>query len=184
MKLFELKNYILTISPEAYALKVFRVLWNRDKTKTKDRAFAEMSFVFYMEDFRSDYSGILDEVDRRTEVMKQMVLPKGWKEDKLVKDARLFYQQQNDKIYAIRFVQDAQLAMDKIRQFFRDVDLDKVDRNGKLIYDVSKLDRVLGNSASLLKNLTELEEQAKQALQENQSNVRGGKQKAVFEDGI
>jgi hypothetical protein len=184
MKLIELKNYTLTISPEAFALRVFRKLWDRDKTKTKDRAYAEMSYVFFMEDFRSDFSGILDEQDRREEVMKQIVLPKGWKEDKLVKDALDYYREQNDKIYAIGFVRDAQFAMDKIRQYFREVDLQAVDKNGKPIHDISKLDRVLGNSASLLKNLTELESQVKQALQAEKSNVRGGKEKSIFEDGI
>ncbi len=184
MKLFELKNYTLTISPEAFALKPFRALWDRDKSKTKIRAFAEMCYVFYMEDFRSDFSGIIDEEGRKEEVMKQIVLPKGWKEDRLVKNALNFYKEQNSKIYALKFHRDAQVAMDKIRKFFRDVDLEATDSNGKLIYDVAKLERILGNSASLLRNQNDLEEQVKRSLQEYKSNVRGGKEKAVFEDGV
>lgn len=184
MKLFELKNYTLNISPEAFGLKPFKALWDRDKSKSKDRAFGEMCYVFYMEDFRSDFSGIIDDEERETEVRKQVILPKDWKEDRLVKVARKFYQDQNDRIYALKFLRDAQLALDKIRQYFREVDLMAVDAKGKPLHDISKLNRVLENSASLLRNLEDIEEQVKRALQEHKSNVRGGKEKSVFEDGI
>jgi len=184
MNLIELKNYTLTISPEAYALKPFRALWERDKTNTKDRVYAEMSYVFFMEDFRSDFFGIINDEERREVVMKQIILPKGWKEDKFVVAARKYYQSENERIYALLFLRDAQLALDKIREYFREVDLMAVDDKGKPLHDVSKLDRVLGNSSSLLKNLSDLQEQVKRSLQEDKSNVRGGKEKSVFEDGI
>ena len=38
MKLFRYEQYKVTISEEALALKPFKKLWDRDKTKNKDKA--------------------------------------------------------------------------------------------------------------------------------------------------
>jgi len=183
MKLFDLKNYSLTISEEAYALKAFKTLWERDKTATKTKAIGELSYVFHMEDFRSDYSDILDESERSSEVLSQLSLPKDWKEDQKVRDARRYYEERSNELISLQFLRDAKFAVNKIREFFREVDLLATDPRGKPIHDVAKLERVLSNSASILKNLKELEEEVKRDI-DSISNVRGGKIKNIFEDGI
>jgi len=38
MKLFKKDGYSLIISDEAYALKPFKVIWTRDKTRNKENA--------------------------------------------------------------------------------------------------------------------------------------------------
>lgn len=38
MNLFKYEQYKVNISEEAFALKPFKQLWNRDKTKNKDKA--------------------------------------------------------------------------------------------------------------------------------------------------
>ena len=45
MKLFRYEGYKVVISEEAYALKVFRQIWNRDKTASKDRAIMELGYI-------------------------------------------------------------------------------------------------------------------------------------------
>ena len=45
MKLFRYEGYKLHISEEAFVLKPFKELWNRDKTKNKDKALQELGYV-------------------------------------------------------------------------------------------------------------------------------------------
>ena len=70
MNLFEMNNGVLQIQPEAYALEPFKVLWTRDKTKNKDNAIKELSFVYFMVDFTSDFADILEDSTREIEVKK------------------------------------------------------------------------------------------------------------------
>lgn len=55
MKLFKLEGYKLNISPEAFALLPFKKIWTRDKTSKKEKAIAELSYIYFMADPRSDY---------------------------------------------------------------------------------------------------------------------------------
>lgn len=182
MKLFNLVNYQLTISEEAYILKPFKKLWDRDKSKTKVRALPELGYIFFMEDFRSDYSDILDERERGIEVEKSLVLPKEWKEDKLVKDARMFYRERDEAVLALLFLKDAKIGVDQIRKFYRKVDLLALDKNGKPVYNIAQLAGVIEKSSGILTNLDKLEEMVKKKLQK-ESAVRGQRQKSIFEDG-
>lgn len=183
MKLFNLNNYRLDISEEAYILKPFKKLWDRDKSKKKERALSELGYVFFMDDFRSDYSDIIDDNERGTEVKKALSMPKGWKEDKLVKDARGFYLKRDQEILALLFLKDAKIGIDKIRRFFREVDFLALDKNGKPIYDIARLATVIEKSSGILANLDKLEEMVKKKLQK-ESAIRGKRQKAIFEDGV
>ena len=54
MKLFRYEGYKVVISEEAFALKVFRQIWNRDRSVNKDKAIMELGYVYLMTDPRSD----------------------------------------------------------------------------------------------------------------------------------
>ena len=62
MKLFRYEGYKVVISEEAFALKVFRQIWNRDRSVNKDKAIIEGEG-----------------------------LPSNWKPDKVVTEAITFY---------------------------------------------------------------------------------------------
>jgi len=171
------------ISEEAYNLKPFKKIWDRDKSKNKSRALLELSYVFFMEDFRSDYSDILDEKERGAIVKKSLTFPKDWKEDKLVKDARDFYLERDKSVLALLFLKDAKIGVDKIRRFYRGVDLLALDKNGKPVYNISQLAAAIEKSAGILANLDKLEEMVKKKLQK-EAVVRGKQKKSIFEDGL
>ena len=60
MKLFRYEGYKVVISEEAFALKVFRQIWNRDRSVNKDKAIMELGYVYFLSDPRSDYQYIVD----------------------------------------------------------------------------------------------------------------------------
>ena len=70
IKLFKYEGYKVTISEEAILLKPFEAIWNRDKTKTKDRALSELSFIYFFCDPRSDYQYLVEDTNRLEEIKK------------------------------------------------------------------------------------------------------------------
>lgn len=182
MRLVDLVNNKLVISEEAYILSPFKALWDRDKTKDKERALAEMGFIYFMEDFRSDFSDITNEDDRAEEIKRSIDLPPDWKEDKFVKEAREFYRKRSEEITPLLLLRDAKIVIDRMREFYREVDFLALDKNGKSKYDIDKVARVVERSAGIFENLTKLELMVKKEVQAKRDKV-GTKTKSMFEDG-
>jgi hypothetical protein len=184
MKLVEIINGQIVITEEAYLLAPFKILWDRDKSKDKARALAEMGYIYFMEDFRSDFSDITDESERSTEVKGSVAgLSKSWTEDKIVKEAREFYRERSEEITPLLFLRDVKVAIDRMREQFREVDFLALDKNNKPKYDIEKFARVIEKSAGLLENLTKLEIMVRKEVQAKKDKV-GTKMKSTFEDGI
>ena len=55
MKLFDLKNSRVIISPEALLIPEFERLWRRDTSKNKEKALKELSYVYFTCDYKSPY---------------------------------------------------------------------------------------------------------------------------------
>lgn len=181
--MFDLINNQVTISEEAYVLLPFKALWDRDKSKTKARALAELGHIYFMEDFRSDFSDIVDEVEREAEVNRVVSLPESYSEDEVVRVAREFYRKRSEEILPLLMLRDAKSVIDKMRAFYREVDFLETDKNGKSKYDISKVASVIEKSASILKGLADLEDMVRKEVQNKKDRV-GSKLKAPFEDGI
>lgn len=56
MGLFKKEGYEIVISDEAYSLKPFRMIWNRDRSKSKEKALMELGYIYHFSDPRSDYN--------------------------------------------------------------------------------------------------------------------------------
>lgn len=183
MQLFELKDYNLTFSPQALELKAFKALWDRDKTKDKKRALAELSYVYFFSDYKSDFIDILDETTRHSEIVLNLSgLPKEWKPDDKVKDAIRFYTETSETI-STRLLEDSRKAVNKVSDFLKNVDLNLVDKNGKPIHDVARITQAIKSVPTMTKALKDLEEQVKKE-KDAESSLRGSKEKSIFEDGI
>lgn len=183
MRLFDMINNQIVISEEAYTLTPFKKVWERDKSKTKEVALAELAFIYFMEDFKSDFSDIVNEEDREAEVIHSTDLPKSWKEDVLVKEAREFYRKRSEEITPLLMLKDAKIVIDRMRDFYRNVDFLALDKNGKAKYDIDKVARVIERSAGILEGLVKLEQMVKKEVQSKKDKI-GSKTKAVFEDGV
>lgn len=183
MKLFDLVNHQVTISEEAYRLKPFRAIWDKDKTKNKNKALDELAYVFFMEDFKSDFTDIIDEDERRDEVLANLTLEADYKDSKEVTEARKFYNEQINNILALSFLRDARYAVNQLRIYFKSIDFTKQDSRGRMIHDPDKLSKVIEKGANLLSTISNLEEMVKKELQDKDDKI-GGKTKAIFEDGI
>jgi hypothetical protein len=183
MKIVDLINNQIVIAEEAWLLKPFKKIWDRDKTKLKEFALGEISFIYFMEDFKSDFSDIVDEKEREAEVVQNVNLPSGWKEDDVVRDAREFYRKRSEEITPLLLLRDARIVIDRMRTYFREIDFLATDKHGRPKYDIDKVARVVERSAGILENLAKLESMVKKEVQSKKDKV-GSKIKAPFEDGI
>lgn len=181
MKLFKCEGYNLTISEEAYMLKPFRDIWKRDKSKGKDKALQELAYIYFMEDSRSDYQIYVDKEERSSQVKLGEGIPESWKPDKLVTEAQEFYA--GFKSEAALLLEDIRVAITKLREFIKTIDLSAVDDKGKPIYTLNTYTATIKQIPELITSLDEAEKSIhKEAV--TSDKVRGSVEKAMFEDDL
>ena len=181
MKLFKYEGYKLHISEEAFVLKPFKEIWNRDKTKNKDKALQELGYIYFMCDPRSDYQYIVDEEDRAKAIKEGEGIDHKWKPDNKVIEAMEFYK--TFKPVSALLLEDTRIAVDKLRQLLRNIDLTEVDDKGKPIYTLNTITATIKQIPSLVKDLDEAEKALNSELKTS-GRMRGSGEKTLFEDGI
>jgi len=180
MQLFEMDNYLLKISPQAYAIKCFRKLYSRDNGKGKRRGMAELSFIYFMEDYRSDFS-FYDYETRIKMVTENLELPKGWKPDKFVKEAQEFYRE-HTKTLRVKLLEDVRGSVEKLRGYYRSVDFTERDKSGKLVFDITKYTTNMKGLGDIMESLDKLESRIRKESQDAADQAKGSMVAAPFED--
>lgn len=179
MRLFKFESYKLVVAPEALLLSPFKKIWQRDKTRNKDRAIQELGFIYFFCDARSDYQYIVEE-DKRMEAIKEGEgMPPDWKPDKLVNEALEFYL--SFKTTSALLLEDTRFAVDKLRKLLREIDLNMTDDKGRPIYTLNTITSTIKQVPSLVRDLDEAERAIAQELAQS-DKVRGSQEKSMFED--
>ena len=183
MKLFELENNIVTFSPQALLLDPFKVLWERDKSKGKAYSKAELAYIWYMEDVRSDFYDIVDEDERRAEVLKFLIeLPSTYTPDKEADEALSLYKKLSEGM-SVKILKDTMIMVNNLRAAMVDMNFKERDKSGKPVYDYGKSMQLAGQVPELLKKLKDIYREIEREAEE-QHLMRGGRLKATFEDGM
>ena len=179
MKLFKYEGYKITISEEALLLKPFKEIWQRDKSKNKDKALQELGYIYFMSDPRSDYQYLVDEEERSKSIKESEGIPNNWNPDKAVLDAITFYK--SFKPTSALLLEDTRFAVDKLRKLLREIDLTQTDDKGKPIYTLNTITATIKQIPSLVKDLDEAEKTLSKEIMES-SKVRGSQEKSMYED--
>lgn len=181
LKLFRYEGYKIVISEEAFALKPFRQIWQRDRTINKDKATMELGFIYFFCDPRSDYQYLVDEKERMEAIKEGEGLPSKWQPDKVVTEAIKFYS--SFKPTAALLLEDTRYAVDKLRKLLREIDLNQLDDKGKPIYTLNSITATIKQVPSLAKDLDEAEK-ALNSEMKNSGKMRGSGEKTLFEDDL
>ena len=181
MKLFKYEGYKVVISEEAFALKVFRQIWNRDRSVNKDKAIMELGYIYFMVDPRSDYQYLVDEDERSKAIIEGEGLPNGWKPDKVITEAMEFYSR--FKPTAALLLEDTRYAVDKLRKLLREIDLNQLDDKGKPIYTLNSVTATIKQVPSLAKDLDKAEKALASEMR-SEGKMRGQGEKTIFEDNL
>lgn len=177
MKLFKYEGYKIDISEEAFALKAFRQIWNRDRTASKDKAIMELGYVYFMVDPRSDYQYLVDEGERSKAIIDGEGLPESWKPDKLVKEAMEVYA--SFKPASALLLEDTRFMVDRFRKKLKEV----VDSGEIGIKELKEMGALIKQLPSIVKDLDEAEK-ALIAEMRNSGRMRGQGEKTIMEDSL
>ena len=181
MKLFKYEGYKVVISEEAFALKVFRQIWNRNRSGSKDKAIMELGYVYFIADARSDDQDLVDEEERSKAIIEGEGLPNGWKPDKLVMEAITFYKSLRST--SALLLEDTRAVIDNVRKTLREFSFDDMEDKDR-VNAIKSVASTIATIPKLIKDLDEAERAVTSEMQNTSGKVRGQKEKSLLEDGI
>lgn len=182
LSLFKKEGYDITISDEAFTLKPFRVIWNRDRSKNKEKAIMELGYIYHFSDPRSDYNKqLVDPVERKKSIKEGEGLPDKWEPDKILLDAIDFYE--SFKPMSALLLEDTRVAVDKLRKLLREIDLNETDEKGKPKYTLNTITSTIKQVPELAKSLREAEDALTQEIRD-MGRIKGQKEKSLMEDTL
>ena len=176
MRLFTYEGYKVVISEEAFALKPFRQIWQRDRTINKDRAIMELGFIYFMADPRSDYQYLVDDKERMEAIKEGEGLPPKWQPDKIVTEAMNFYM--SFKPISALLLEDTRFMVDKYRKRLKEQEFDELE-----IKDLKEVGALIKQIPLLVKDLNEAEKALNSEMGES-GRMRGSGEKTIFEDDL
>lgn len=179
MKLLKYEGYNLTFEPEILTLKVFKRLFMRDKTKDKSRFLQELGYIYFMLDPRSDYMYITDNEERSKAIIEGEGLPDTWKADPTLQDAMDYYK--SFRPTSALLLEDTRIAVDKLREALRSINLTEVDDKGRPIYTLNTIVSTIKQVPSLVKDLDDAERAIAKEIVQN-DKIRGSAEKSMYED--
>ena len=173
MKLFKYEGYEVRIAPEALTLKPFKKLWTRDKSKNKEKATEELSFLYFYCDPRSDYQYIVDDEDRLEAVKEGLGFPEDWKPDAALRTAIAFYGSFDTNAAKL-----LRMAAKEIKKVQDTLDTMTPSNYKELKEQISAM-KMIPEIASMI-------QEAEKALntEEEYGEARGAVEKAMFDDGL
>lgn len=176
IKLFKYEGYKIIISEEAFALKPFRQIWQRDKTINKEKALMELGFIYFFCDPRSDYQFLVDDNERLEAIKEGEGLPAKWEPDKVIKEAMDFYM--SFKPISALLLEDTRFMVNKYRKRLRSQEFDELE-----VRELKEVGALIKQIPSLVKDLDEAEKALNSEMR-NSGKMRGQGEKTIFEDGL
>ena len=176
MKLFKYEGYRIVISEEALLLKPFKKIWDRDKTKNKEKAYMELGFIYFYCDPRSDYQYLTDEEERLKAIKDGEGIPDKWNPDNIVKEAMNFYN--GFKPTSALLLEDTRNMVNGYRAKLREI---TKDMSNLEIKDIKDIGAIIKQIPALVKDLDEAERAVSKEIIES-NKVRGSQEKSIYED--
>lgn len=176
MKLLRYEGYKVVIEPELLVLKPFKQIWTRDRTINKDRALAEIAFIYFMADPRSDYQYLVDDKERMEAIKEGEGLPPKWQPDRIVTEAMDFYM--SFKPISALLLEDTRFMVDKYRKRLKAQEFDDLE-----IKDLKEVGALIKQIPPLVKDLDEAEK-ALNSEMKSSGKMRGSGEKSLMDDSL
>jgi len=181
MNIFELSNFQVTFSPQALMLKPFREIWDADVSEDKYTANAELAYVYYMCDDRSDYQYELDDDTRHDNIIAELEgLDENWIKPDYIDKAMDYYKRMSETTSTM-LLRSARRFVQKISKMLDDIDPNERDpRTRKPIFNIDKMIASVEKVPKAVKALNDTEQEVikEKALKAQSGNRDAG----VFDD--
>lgn len=185
MKLFEMKNWELTVREEAWGLAPFAKILKRDKTKDKSKALKDMMFIWHYCDVKSDFDYITNDEERASIIKKELNLPASWKLDATIKDGIRCYEQLSTTVSQTLYRQSRK-SVAAIGEYLENTEalLKERDNNGKPIYDIGKITSANEKVPKLIANLKAAYKELIKEQEDMDNRTKGSRKMNMFEEGL
>lgn len=159
--------------PELLLVKEFKALLDRDKTKNKEQATKELTYIYLAIDWKSPYSQY-SEYERHEEALSDAGLTEEEFNNPIFREACRKYRNLQDSNKSIKLLNAARMAADQFAEYFETIiDLNERDQNGKPIFSAEKVMKEMAQLSKVHEQLIALESQVKQEM-EVQTSTRAG----------
>lgn len=179
--LFTVENNVAIPNTETLLIEPFKTLWERDKTKDKEVALKEFTFIELMSSKKktNPYAGYSD--DMRFDKLREVLFDPDWEPDSivelcLVKIDELQKEASPTYSYYLSVIE----AAEKMKSFFRSFDINERNEKGIPIYKPGDITRALNDTDRVLQNLNSMKDKVEQELFEA-TKTRGNKTINYFE---
>lgn len=175
--------------PEILLVREFEVLWEKGRNKCKEdptgtrrlRAFREFKYIFLMLDWLSPYSQF-DEQERHQECLQDASITDEEWADPTFRAACRKYRELQESSKTLKFIKAAQGVVDKITDYFNDLDLSERDpATQKPIYKTKDVIAEMQNASKVVDELKNLEVMYKKEIQAVNSSIRGDAELGAFD---
>lgn len=180
--LFSIQGNVVYPNPETLLISPFKEIWERDKSKGKEVAIQEFSYIEFMTSMlRSNPFREYPENRKESVIRQEVIKEENWKPDSLVKQAMekiILYQEEGSISYS--YWLSNKLAAEKIIDFFNNFDMD--ERNPKTFNPIYKPKDITSSIADAERTLNTLNNLKKKVDEEVYEEVRnkGNKEISVF----
>ena len=185
MRLFEMKDWVLSVREECWGLSPFKKILKRDKSRDKAMALKEMLFIYYYSDIKSDYSIITNELIKTEEIKKDVGLPENWKIDSVMQEAIEFYESRSITVIG-KLYKNALKAANDVSEYLTltDVLLAERDNSGKPVNTITTITGGIKKIKEIMQDLKVAEKEVVKEQQELEGRMKGSKTMSIFEEGL
>jgi hypothetical protein len=166
MDFFIIENNIVKPTADILMVNPFDKIWERDSSKMKDRAHKDLAYInYYCSPMKTNpYKGYSDE-ERGKRIISGS-LGGDYEPDDLVFEAINWVKEEylKNASFSYSFLQAAIEGANKLKQFFRDYDLNERTRSGTPVYKPADITRALKDTEDILKNIQSLEKRVNEEL--------------------
>lgn len=180
MELFDIENNRLVLNPTNLYIPPFKQIWDRDKSKGKERAHNEIAYVAFLCNLsrRNPYNGY-SEQEKESKIRKDIFGDESWEPDELVQKAVEKYKEMQ-KTTNSRLLRSAMNGAQKLADYFDKADFDEIDARGRPRYSAKDYAANLKEVGNIVKSLSQLEKQVEKE-QLEASEARGGSEIGMYE---
>jgi len=182
--IFNIEDKVVYPTPEILMVEPYKKIWNRDKTKNKDKALLEFAYVEFMTSMKmSNPFRDYEEDIKESKILLGIGMKKTWKPDALIKEAiEKSNEFQKEASLSYRFFISAKTGMRKLQDFFDTVNLkERNPKSQNVIYKPRDITVALQDTEKLLINFKNLEKRVEQDLYET-TKTRNNKRISIFAD--
>lgn len=183
MKLFEMKQWELTVREEAWGLAPFAKILKRDKTKDKSKALKDMLFIWHYSDIKSDFQYITDDVERAEVVINEINLPTTWKIDKVIEEGIRCYNEHSTTIIETLYRQTLKGAS-AVGEYLGNSDtlLKERDAHGKVVNDIAKITSSIQKVPKMMSDLKDAYREVVKEKEDMDNRKKGSRTMNMLED--